>query len=124
MEFAFQKFRIKKEILLEQLSKPWKLLMFYVALTDHAGHCLRAGKLKLIYQAMDALAAEIKEAIGSCIFLVVSDHGMTASRWRKEYGVRLHVHSKHAFYSLNIKSEWKPSDAVDFYDKILHWTKL
>jgi hypothetical protein len=124
MEFAFHKFRIKKEILLEQLSKPWKLFMFYVALTDHAGHCLRAGKLKLIYQAMDALAAEIKEIIGPCIFLVVSDHGMTTRRWRKEYGTRLHVHSKHAFYSLNIKSEWKPSDAVDFYDKILHWTKL
>lgn len=124
MHIAFNNFKRKKEILFSKLNSNWKLFMFYVSLTDHAGHCWTFNRLRKVYQAMDALVTEIKNSIDNCIFLIVSDHGMTEHRGREEYGTRLHVHSKYAFYSLNIKTKWQPNIITDFYDTITKWTKL
>jgi len=36
---------------------------------------------------------------------------------------RFGKHSEHAFYSLNVRTEWKPKVVTDFYEKILEWDK-
>ena len=50
------------------------------------------------------------------IILIVSDHGMQDSG----DGITGN-HSRHAFWSLNIKTTWKPNSITDFYSKIINW---
>jgi hypothetical protein len=106
------------------ICNPWKLFMFYVSFTDHAGHVCGLGKLRDVYRRMDLLTYELKELLPEdIIFLIVSDHGMTQEVLRKEFGKMLHVHSSHGFWSLNFKTDWKPMDVTDFFPKILEWTE-
>ena len=37
---------------------------------------------------------------------------------------RFGKHSEHAFYSLNVRTEWKLKVVIDFYEKILEWDEI
>jgi hypothetical protein len=43
------------------ISHPWKVFMFYIALTDHAGHAWGISKLRAIYHRMNQLSYDLKE---------------------------------------------------------------
>ena len=111
------------------VDEPWKLFMYYINHVDHMSHCTELTKLKYLYQYMDYFAKKIKNHIknhiGDCIFLIVSDHGF--EKTDKYVGVANllkgppQVHSKHAFYSLNINTKWKPNHVTDFMPRILEW---
>ena len=71
------------------------------------------------YLELNQLARQIKDRLQKdTVMLIVSDHGMQASK----DGIT-GTHSKYAFWSLNIKTDWKPKDITDFYPKILEWVK-
>lgn len=86
---------------------------------NYLGHVYIAKNLKSlrkVYLILDELAYEIKKKIPeNTIFLIVSDHGM------KSELDGTGNHSSHAFYSVNIETDWKPKDITDFYPKIIEW---
>ena len=102
------------------MNQEWKLLMAYFRIPDLLGHIYFVkSPLKLMncYLELNKLTMQLKEKLSKdTIMLIVSDHGMEASK----DGVT-GTHSKHAFWSLNIKTEWKPKDITDFYQKIIEW---
>jgi hypothetical protein len=54
------------------ISHPWKVFMFYIALTDHAGHAWGISKLRAIYHRMNQLSYDLKERFSKdTVFLVV-----------------------------------------------------
>ncbi|UCH31489.1 MAG: alkaline phosphatase family protein [Candidatus Bathyarchaeota archaeon] len=127
METSKQNFLELRQRMFEKIKSSWKLLMFYIHYTDAAGHCCSFRKLKLIYQLMDLLTVQIKEKLReNTVFLIVSDHGITATEKlvgasKDIKGAPKHSHSTHAFYSLNFKTAWKPKNITDFYPKIIEW---
>ena len=102
--------------------KEWKLFMTYFRISDLLGHLYFVKhplKLMNCYLELNQLARQIKDKLRkNTVMLIVSDHGMRASK----DGVT-GTHSKYAFWSLNIKTDWKPKDITDFYPKILEWAK-
>jgi len=52
------------------------------------------------------------------IFLIVSDHGMRPMPDGTGH------HSCHAFWSLNIDTDWEPKDLTDFYPQIIKWCEV
>jgi predicted AlkP superfamily pyrophosphatase or phosphodiesterase len=113
---------IRKTQLMENLDKEWKLLMAWFDLADLLGHIhlvKRLGRLRLAYRELDRLSRDVKRLLPrDTVCLIVSDHGM----WDSGDGVT-GDHSNHAFWSLNIETDWKPEDVTDFYPKILEWGK-
>jgi len=109
----------RKRRVFENLDGDWKLFMSYFKIADLLGHVYIAKRLKSlqeVYLTLDELANEIKGKIpDDTIFLVVSDHGMEP----QPDGTG--NHSSHAFYSVNIETNWRPSDIIDFYPKIMEW---
>jgi predicted AlkP superfamily phosphohydrolase/phosphomutase len=110
----------RKQKVFENLSKRWRLFMAYFQIADLIGHIYFGKKLKKlheVYKTLDVLAFDIKSLLpNDTIFLIVSDHGMKLS----EDGLTGN-HSDHAFWSINIKTEWTPRDITDFYLKITEW---
>jgi len=100
----------------------WKLCMAYIRIADLLGHIYITKKtLKLMncYLELNSLAGNIQKLLPkNSILLIMSDHGMEPSA----DGVTGR-HSKHAFWSLNIDTDWRPKDITDFYPKIIEWTK-
>ena len=117
-------FHLKRRQLFEILDKQkdWKLFMAYFKVADLLGHVYlkkNPKKLKEVYFILDTLTEEIKEKMpNNILFLIVSDHGMQIGD-----DPVFASHSNHAFWSLNIKTNWKPKDITDFYPKIIEWTK-
>lgn len=103
-------------------SEEWKLFMAYFDLADLMGHVYIAKRpLRLMhaYLELDALARNLQAIVPDSLFLIVSDHGMKVS----EDGVS-GTHTDYAFWSLNVETDWSPSDFTDFYPKILEWVKM
>lgn len=115
-------FNERKAKLFREIIKPWKLFMVYFKITDLLGHlyvCKNPSKLSLVYKEVNKLAKTLQHMVSTdTIFLIVSDHGVIPSA----DGVT-GTHSDHAFWSLNMKISWKPKDIIDFYPKILEWSK-
>lgn len=90
---------VSKEIK-EEIKKDWELFMGYTRLLDVFGHVAwNTQELLRMYQKADTLVKELKELIGdTCLFLIVSDHGMQRLEGTKHGG----KHSLHAYYSSNI----------------------
>ena len=111
----------RKKRVFEKIRENWKLFMAYFKIADLLGHVYIAKSLKhlkKVYLALDQLAHELtRELSDDVIFIVVSDHGM------KPEVDGTGVHSKHAFWSLNIDTDWRPNEITDFYQKIIEWTK-
>nr|MDO8044128.1 alkaline phosphatase family protein [Candidatus Baldrarchaeota archaeon] len=111
--------RLRERKVFENLHREWKLFMAYFDIADLMGHlhiAKRPQRLRRVYRALEILSLEIKRRIpGDTVFIVVSDHGM------KPEPDGTGNHSDHAFYSLNIETDWKPSDITDFYHKIIEW---
>jgi|GEM_PF-992937 len=103
-------------------NRDWKLFMTYFRLADLIGHLFYVKKpLRIMkaYLELNNLAGMLKTHVPpNTIFLIVSDHGMRAS----SDGL-MGEHSKYAFWSLNIDTEWTPKDFTDFYPKIIEWTR-
>ena len=112
----------RKKRVFEKIHEDWKLLMAYFKISDLLGHVYIAKSpehLRRVYLELDRLVYELKTKLSDDIlFLIVSDHGMQPS----DDGVT-GTHSKHAFWSLNIDTNWRPKDITDFYPKIIEWTK-
>jgi hypothetical protein len=54
------------------ISHPWKVFMFQIALTDHAGHACGISKLRAICNRMNQLSYDLKERFSKdTVFLVV-----------------------------------------------------
>lgn len=118
-------FELKKKVVFEEIKKNWNLFMAYIHFTDAAGHCYGFGRLKTVYRAMDYFVSEVKEIVGAdTLCLIVSDHGMEEERTKDGRGTKLHIHSNHAFFSLNIETDWRPENMTDFFPKILEWAEL
>jgi predicted AlkP superfamily pyrophosphatase or phosphodiesterase len=115
-------YRQKREKTLLNLAKEWKLMMTYFKIADLMGHIYiskNPRKLRKCYKMLNSLVAEIKSKLPkNVIFLIVSDHGIEPSI-DKVSG----THSHYSFWSLNIKTSWKPKDITDFYPKIIEWLK-
>lgn len=113
-------FNEKRKKVFLSVTEEWKLFMAYFKIADLAGHiyiCKRLGKLRKIYEDLNNLTFKLKGRLSeNSVFLIVSDHGMIPS----DDGVS-GTHSTHAFWSLNIKTNWKPKDITDFHPKILEW---
>ncbi len=110
----------RKRIMFKKIKEEWKLFMVWFDIVDLFGHMfwtLDPQKIKWCYREADSLAREIKKRIGDSILLIVSDHGMKLS----DDGVTGY-HSDHFFWSLNIKTSWRPRYITDFYEKILEWS--
>lgn len=111
----------RKKKVFENLQKDWKLFMAYFTIADLMGHlhiAKRLRRLKIAYDELDVLASKLKEALPEdTVFLVISDHGM------KPESDGTGSHSSHAFYSLNIETDWEPKDITDFHKKIIDFLK-
>ena len=82
--------------------------------------CYDSKEMLSAYIACNEFAKIIKEKINQhTVCLILSDHGMERFGATK-YG----KHSNHAFYSLNIETDWKPKTITDFYSKIIHWLRI
>ncbi|RLE44332.1 hypothetical protein DRJ19_00600 [Candidatus Woesearchaeota archaeon] len=115
-------FRLRRKKVFAQLGKKWKLFGAYFETLDWLGHLYyvtRPLKLMNAYLVFDALVGELKRWMPEdTVFLIVSDHGMEPS----SDGVTGN-HSRRAFWSLNIDTEWEPKDFTDFYPKIIKWVE-
>jgi predicted AlkP superfamily pyrophosphatase or phosphodiesterase len=104
-----------------RLLEDWQLFMtcFYIAdLMGHIHIAKRPLRLRSVYQELNRLTHQIKQQLPpNVIFLIVSDHGM------KPEGDGTGNHTNHAFWSLNIETQWKPKNITDFYPKIIEWSK-
>lgn len=91
-------------------NKPNILAMTHIYATDYIGHILYGSlQMRYIYHLIDEYIGELNRRFKRNI-LVVSDHGM-------EDG----IHTNHGFYSLNIQTDWRPTDITDFCPKISEW---
>ena len=99
----------------------WKLFLTYFDAPDLMGHlhiAKRLKRLKRFYQSLDFLAYKLKKKVPEdTVFLIVSDHGM------QPMPDGTGDHSCHAFWSVNIDTDWEPKDIIDFYPQILRWCK-
>ncbi len=126
-EYEREIWRIHEERKRDTLSaleehRDWKLFMTYFDLADWAGHFYRGShplRLMRAYLELDRLAGELQERVPpGTVFLIISDHGMEPSG-----DSVTGVHSRRAFWSLNIDEEWEPRDFVDFFPKIVEWCR-
>lgn len=105
--------------LFKAVSGDWRLFMFYDWSLDTFAHIYlpkHLDKLRRVYIKTDLLISRLKKVLPKDIlFLIVSDHGID-----KETG----LHSNHAFYSVNVKINWRPVKITDFYSKIQEWCPL
>jgi len=123
ISYVWKEYYERKRKTLEALKSPnWKLIMSYIRIADILGHSyfiIKKPKLRECYMELNQLSKQIKDLLPeNTVMLIISDHGTQAS----SDGVT-GVHSKHAFWSLNIETDWKPQDITDFFDKILKWAK-
>lgn len=121
-EIILKNHQKRKEIMFEEIEKDWKLFMVWFDLCDLFGHVfwtINFPKIRWAYYEFDSLVKKIKEKIkDKYLFLIVSDHGMELS----EDGVTGN-HSDHFFWSLNIKTDWRPKDFTSFFDFIIENAK-
>jgi len=119
---AWRRFYWVKKEALKAIEEDWDLFMVYTRLLDVIGE-LCYGKFMTLFKAYTScnhFVGEVKERLDEkeTIFLIVSDHGM------ERFGNTLFgKHSNYGFYSLNIKTEWKPRFIIDFFPKIIEWLK-
>jgi len=109
----------RKEDVLKRVNSDWDLFMCWFDIADLIGHLHithRAEMLRL-YDEFDVFATFLRETIGDCVFLIVSDHGI------EEVDSFFGEHTKTAFWSLNIETKWKPKSVIDFLPKIVEWVK-
>ena len=109
-------------LMFREINSDWNLFAVYFETLDWLGHIYENKKIRNLltpYQVFDNLVYEIKELIGNdIIFLILSDHGVKIINDRLAG-----YHSRHAFWSLNIDTNWKPKEITDFFHKIIEWTK-
>lgn len=118
-EVLWENHREREKELFENLNKNWRLLMAYFRIADEKGHIHIAKRpyiLKRVYRRLDMLAYKVRKQLpGDTILLIVSDHGM------KPAPDGTGVHSHHAFWSINIDTDWKPKKITDFFPQIVRW---
>lgn len=112
-------YSVRKSTLRAVKEGGWDLLMSYTRLLDVTGE-LCFGNFKELFKAYgkcNEFVSEIKSHLDpNHIFLIVSDHGM------ERFGnTRFGKHSNHAFYSLNVATDWKPRSVLDFHKPISKW---
>jgi len=113
--------RIRVDLTFKKLreNSGWKLFLAYFDTPDLMGHLHIAKRLKRLmrfYHSLDFLAYKLKKTVPEdTIFLIVSDHGM------RPMPDGTGNHSYHAFWSLNIDTDWEPKDVTDFFPQILRW---
>jgi len=112
--------QVREREVYKRIDEDWKLFMVWFDLVDLLGHlhmARRPYKLYPAYMRLDDLTRKLKRKIPpETTVLIVSDHGMEPS----DDGIT-GDHSINAFWSLNIKTDWKPKKITDFYPKILEW---
>jgi len=111
----------------EVIDKYWQLLMCWFDIADLYGH-LYIGRndkfLEATYRVLDGLAEDYQKIVGNSIFLIISDHGMQPVVHKDiDDSFLFGEHTRTAFWSLNRKTDWKPKTIIDFFPKILEWTK-
>ena len=115
-------YELEKRELLKAITSEseWKLVMMWTGIADFYGHAYLSRNptaVEQVYRDLDLFAAEVASKLPEdSILLIVSDHGMTIGDDGEP------KHSDHAFWSLNIETEWKPRSFTDFFGKILEWT--
>lgn len=113
---------VRNETLSAVKEGDWDLLMAYTRLLDVIGElCFRRFKLLFkAYSICNQYVGQIKKNLDNdTICLIISDHGM------ERFGnTPFGKHSNHAFYSLNIKTNWKPKTVLDFFHKISEWLAM
>jgi len=121
-EVLWEFYRERERELFENLHKDWKLLMAYFRIADGKGHIHIAKNphiLRRVYRRLDTLVyrvkKQLKKQLDETIILVVSDHGM------KPAPDGTGIHSHHAFWSINIDTDWEPKDITDFFPQIVRW---
>ena len=113
-----QQFDNLSKQLLDKLQQPWQILVYYTRLLDVVGELAYGNKLELMkaYFKANWLTYKVKQKLpADTILLVISDHGMQP--FKGKYG----KHTNYGFWSLNIKTDWKPKTITDFHPKIIEW---
>jgi len=102
--------------------RDWKLFMVWFDIADLIGHtCIKRNRAMLLkaYLDLNRMAGRLQKMVpNDTVFLIVSDHGMQAVP--DDVAGR---HTDHAFWSLNIETDWRPKDFTDFFPKIIEWVK-
>jgi len=96
--------------------------MSWFDIADALGHLFINNEkwMKSVYSDLNNLAKRFLGKInGECVTLIVSDHGMEPNEHDGWFG----EHTKTAFWSLNVETDWQPEHVVDFFPKILEWVK-
>jgi hypothetical protein len=116
INYAEQKFAERKQRLFNAIQTEWKLIMAYFRILDLISHVYlpkRTSKLLSYYLKINKLAKKVRSVLPSkTLMLIVSDHGVEMQNEQEK-------HSKHAFWSINFKTNWKPHDITDFYHFLL-----
>ena len=114
-----------EETLRSIVSRKYRLIMVWLDIADVLGHLYfikRRNELKRVYSFLDDFAGTVQVALekgeGEGKILIVSDHGMEPSG----DGVTGN-HSDHNFWSVNFETDWRPNDVVDFYPKLVEWSR-
>ena len=111
----------KKQILNEsEKIENADVVFAFMHTTDLFQHLLynHISEIKKIYRDFDhyvaVLKTKVKEKFDQPIFLIISDHG---------FDFQAGTHSKHAFYSCNIRLMPKPKEITDFFGIIMNELK-
>ncbi|RLI39257.1 hypothetical protein DRO69_14475 [Candidatus Bathyarchaeota archaeon] len=110
-----QYFEIKAKTLQAIKNNQHTVILSYTRLLDIIGELCYGDKLEMMkaYFEINDFVKQIHEILPrNAICLIVSDHGI------EPFNQKFGKHSDHAFWSLNIKTEWKPSSVTDFYAKL------
>jgi len=120
---AWGLYELEKRELINTLKRStnWKLVMAWFGIADYLGHVYFRSNpsiIRQVYEDLNGFAQQVSKLIPeNTVLLIVSDHGMEAD---PEGEGR---HSDHAFWSLNIDTEWQPKRFTDFFPKILEWIR-
>lgn len=118
-ELLWEDYRKREKELFDNLRRDWKLLAVYFRIADAMGHIhfvKRPHVLRRVYRRLDTLVYKVKKQLDEKpIILIVSDHGMEAA----PDGTG--THSRHAFWSINVDTDWEPKKITDFFPQIVRW---
>lgn len=112
--------RIKQT--LEAVMSGVDLIFVYLPLPDIGHHLLFKGikeriALRIHYGEIRKMITPLirKASSKEYLILVVSDHG---------FDIKKYTHSEYGFWSLNLDTDWRPEQIIDFYPKILEWIDI
>lgn len=114
-EYWKQYFKIRARTLQAIKDNQHTVILSYTRLLDIIGELCYGNKLMMMkaYFEINDFVKQIHEILpNGAICLIVSDHGIEV------FGEKFGKHSEHAFWSLNITTEWNPRSIIDFYSEL------